>query len=160
MELIIRAALEADYESLCELFGQADEFHRNRVPHIIQKPDGLSRDKNYVDNLLADSNTGLFVAEIEQHLVGLICFFIRETPAIPILVPRKYVYIDNLVVDENHRHKGIGHALMEKAQAWARQNRVQTIELNVWQFNDNAIRLYEKLGYATDMLRMSKQIDD
>ena len=77
MNLIIRDAIESDYESLCELFGQADELHREQIPHIIQKPVGRSRDKTYVDNLLDDSNTGLFVAEIEQRLVGLICCFIR-----------------------------------------------------------------------------------
>ncbi|HEX9971721.1 MAG TPA: GNAT family N-acetyltransferase [bacterium] len=159
MELIIRNAMESDYESLCDLFEQADAFHRKYVPHIIQKHDGLSRDKDYVENLIADGNVGLFVAQIGQRLVGLICCFIRETPAIPILVPRKYVYIDNLVVDEAHRHRGIGHALLEKAHRWALQNGIHEIELNVWQFNDAAIRLYEKLGYETVTLRMTKQIE-
>ncbi len=155
-ELIIREALRSDYESLCDLFDQADEFHRKRMPQIFRKPDGESRDSDYVENLMADANAGLFVAQVKERLVGLICCFLRETPDIPILVPRKYVYIENLVVDKNYRRQGIGMALLQKAHAWAIENRINEIELNVWQFNDAAIRLYEKLGYKTTLLRMSK----
>lgn len=157
-ELIIREAIGSDYEALCDLFDQADTFHRNFLPQIFRKPEGFSRDRDYVDNLLTDVNVGFFVAEIDQRLVGLVCCFIRETPEIPILVPRKYLYIDNLVVDVSHRRQGVGTALLDKARRWAVQNGIYEIELNVWQFNDEAIRLYEKLGYEIVTLRMSKQI--
>ncbi|MCU0645187.1 MAG: GNAT family N-acetyltransferase [bacterium] len=158
-KLIIREAIGSDYQALCDLFDQVDEFHRKQVPHIFRKPEGESRSSDYVENLMADANTGLFVAQANERLVGLICCFMRETPDIPILVPRKYVYIDNLVVDKNHRRQGIGMALLQKAHTWAIEHEIDEIELNVWQFNDDAIRLYEKLGYKTTLLRMSKILE-
>lgn len=158
-ELIIREAIGSDYEALCHLFDQADEFHRKRMPQFFRKPEGECRDSDYVENLMADANAGLFVAQLKERLVGLICCFMRETPDIPILVPRKYIYIENLVVDKNHRRKGIGKALLEQAHSWAIENEINEIELNVWQFNDDAIRLYEKMGYKTTMLRMNKMLE-
>jgi len=159
MELIIREAVESDYDFLCELFEEGDAFHRENVTYVFQKPEGPSRDADYVNRLISDENVGLFIALIESRPVGLICIFIREAPTIPILVPRRYAYIDNLVVSQNYRHRGIGRALMAKAHHWTISKNVHEIELNVWAFNNQAIDFYEKLGYEVTSLRMRKRLD-
>jgi ribosomal-protein-alanine N-acetyltransferase len=45
------------------------------------------------------------------------------------------------------RGKGVGTALIEAAEAAARQRRCQALRLEVRTDNDSAIRLYERLGY-------------
>ncbi|GGA30985.1 GNAT family N-acetyltransferase [Dyella nitratireducens] len=45
------------------------------------------------------------------------------------------------------RGKGVGTALIEAAEAAARQRRCQSLRLEVRTDNDSAIRLYERLGY-------------
>lgn len=45
------------------------------------------------------------------------------------------------------RGKGVGTALIEAAEAAARQRRCQSLRLEVRTDNDSAIRLYEHLGY-------------
>lgn len=159
MELIIRDAVESDYDFLRELFEEGDAFHRENVPYVFQKPIGPARDTDYVQRLIVDETVGLFVADMDSRLVGLICIFLREAPAIPILVPRRYAYIDNLVVSHNYRHRGVGQALMAKAHQWTISKNVHEIELNVWEFNNQAIEFYEKLGYEVTSLRMFKRLD-
>lgn len=46
------------------------------------------------------------------------------------------------------RGKGVGTALIDAAEAAARQRRCQSLRLEVRTDNDSAIRLYERLGYA------------
>jgi ribosomal protein S18 acetylase RimI-like enzyme len=56
-------------------------------------------------------------------------------------------------VSRDHRRQGIGLALMETAEQWAREAGVRKLELHVFPHNVPAIRLYEKLGYEREGLR-------
>ena len=66
-EIIIRQATAEDYDALCAIIDEVDTLHRDRMPHIFQKPPGPVRDREYILGLLADENVGLFVAEIEDR---------------------------------------------------------------------------------------------
>jgi len=62
-------------------------------------------------------------------------------------------------VAEGWRSQGIGHALMQQAETWAKERGITEVELSVWEFNQRALALYEKLGYRTKRRYMSKGID-
>ena len=158
MDLDIRKAAASDYDDLCALFDEGDTLHRKNLPHVFQKPRGPVRDRNYVLGLISDETVGLFVAQVEDHLVGLVCVIIKESRAVPIIVPRRYAVIDNIVVREGFRRAGIGRALMEKAQEWAATEGADSIGLNVWEFNKGAIEFYLQLGYGTASRKMSKRL--
>ena len=158
MELRIREADVTDYEDLCVLFDEGDVLHRENLPHIFRKPKTPLWDKNFISNLISDDNVGLFVAETKSQVVGLVYAIIRESPPIPIFVPRRYVMVDNLIIKENFRHSGIGRALMERVHQWAGEKGLSTVELNVWEFNKPAIEFYHRLGYKTISRMMSKQL--
>jgi len=48
---------------------------------------------------------------------------------------------------------------MERAQEWATTNGAVFIELNVYEFNKNAISFYEGLGYQISSRKMRRKID-
>ncbi len=158
MKPSIRKAVASDYDNLCALFDQADTLHRKSLPQIFQKPSGVVRGRDYVLGLIADESVGLFVAQVEGRLVGLICVMIRESPEIPIFVRRRYAVIESVVVAEEHRRAGIGRGLVEKAHQWAVAEGADSIELNVWEFNQGAVEFYERLGYETASRKMSKRL--
>ncbi|MGB3480000.1 MAG: GNAT family N-acetyltransferase, partial [bacterium] len=79
---------------------------------------------------------------------------IRTAPYIDIMVPRHYVVIDKMVVLDVHRGKGVGKMLMKKAHEWISSKEIKHIELHVWEFNQSAIKFYEKLGYTTASRKM------
>jgi len=158
MDLGIRKATASDYEDLCFLFDEGDTFHRKNLPHMFQKPESPFRDREYVNSLVSDETVGLFVAQLEDHLIGLVVVVIRDSSAMPIMVPRRYALVDNIVVSEGFRRVGIGRALMEKAREWAVEEGADSIELNVWEFNKEAIEFYQQLGYRTVSQKMSKRL--
>jgi diamine N-acetyltransferase len=158
--LTVREATAADYTSVCRLLAEGDEFHRRRVPHIFQEPQGPVRECDYFLSQLHDDNSGLFLAEVEGHPVGFIHVLIRESPPIPIMVRRRFAVIDSLVVSEPFRRAGVGRLLMEQGHAWVWTRGIDTVELNVWEFNLGAIALYEDLGYVTDRRHMTIQLSD
>lgn len=67
-------------------------------------------------------------------------------------------YVEVLAVAERVAGKGIGRALMEAVEEWARRRGYRRIELSVFVPNTRARGLYEHLGYREEILRCIKQI--
>jgi ribosomal protein S18 acetylase RimI-like enzyme len=109
--------------------------------------------------VLADKNAALLVAEREGRLIGMILLRVREAPDVPILVPRRYAAVEDVAVRKECRRSGVGRALMEEAHQWARAQGLRQVELNVWEFNQEAINFYEKLGYRTASRKMWKSLE-
>jgi diamine N-acetyltransferase len=154
MEAKIRRATAEDYQALCQLFDKVDALHRRYLPQIFEKPSGAVREREYYDELISDEKVGLFVAQRDSQLVGFIHACIRDARAIPILIPRRYAIIENLGVKSEFRHQGIGRTLVDTAHEWAIAKGATAIELNVHEFNKDAIAFYTKLGYRTQSRKM------
>ncbi|MEL7037509.1 MAG: GNAT family N-acetyltransferase [Cyanobacteria bacterium J06592_8] len=68
----------------------------------------------------------------------------------------RIAHIFLLYVKPEHRHRGIGSALMTHAETWAKQRGDQQISLQVFSHNQPALNLYQKLGYQTQSISMVK----
>ena len=158
MEITIRQATTDDFEAICSLFNEIDALHRENLPHIFQKPNGPTREYDYYLELMADETVGLFIAEMEEILVGFVHAKIRDTSTIPLFVPRCYAMVDSIVVNSVYQHHGIGKKLMNAMQEWAIAKGATFIELNVYEFNESAKSFYERLGYTTISRRMRKEL--
>ena len=158
MEISVRNATADDYNSLCELFDEIDALHRDNLHHIFQKPGGAAREQDYYLGLIADENIALLVAELGGNIVGFVHAIVRDPPAIPVFVPRRYAIVDGIVVKSGFQNHGIGRILMDKMQEWAMMKGATSIELNVYEFNETAISFYERLGYQTISRKMGQEL--
>jgi ribosomal protein S18 acetylase RimI-like enzyme len=70
----------------------------------------------------------------------------------------RHAHIFLLYVNPEHRRRGIGSALMHRAETWARNRGDGQIGLQVFQSNHPALRLYEKLGYHPQSLWLVKRL--
>lgn len=59
-------------------------------------------------------------------------------------------YITNVAVTENMRKKGIGTALLNRVFSHCRDNELSFVSLEVRESNQNAISLYENLGFKSE----------
>jgi ribosomal protein S18 acetylase RimI-like enzyme len=155
---IIRPATMADRAALTELFGMGDEHHREALSGRFRLPQGPVRDDGLLADWLNHSDGAILLAEADGRAVGLLHVWLRRTPDIPILVPRRYAEIDNIAVDAAYRGRGIGRALMEAAERWALERGASEDELTVWEFNHGAFAFYKELGYATISRRMARPL--
>ena len=62
----------------------------------------------------------------------------------------KMVYLDDLVIRENWRRQGIGKLLVERTIAHAKEAGANMIKWQVLDWNEPAIRMYEKMGVTFD----------
>jgi ribosomal protein S18 acetylase RimI-like enzyme len=158
MDLVIREATPLDYENLCELFDEADKLHRDHLSERFQEPNGPARDKEFILGLLADQTVEIFVVESDGKLLGLVQVEVKVSPPMSIFVPRCYVVVDTLVVKEGFRQQGLGQKLMDKVHHWAISKGASDVELNIYEFNQEAIAFYRKLGYEAISRKMSKPL--
>jgi ribosomal protein S18 acetylase RimI-like enzyme len=70
----------------------------------------------------------------------------------------RHAHIFLLYVAPEHRRQGLGKALMQQAEAWARERGDRQIGLQVFQTNQPALALYQGLGFSTQSLWMTKPL--
>ena len=70
----------------------------------------------------------------------------------------RHPHIFLLYVMPEYRHRGIGKALMNYIENWAKQRGYRQIGLQVFQTNTPALDLYHQLGYQEQSLWMVKSL--
>ncbi len=156
----IRQASPRDFERLCRLFAELDEFHRQARPDMFVRPQGPARDPAHIEALIAGPDSTILVAEDSAfpHLVGLATVLIRDIPAVALRRARRVAEVDNLGVARHARRHGVGRALMRAAMEFAEARCIATVELGVHEFNAGAIAFYEALGFRTVTRRMGLRV--
>ena len=155
--LRVREASIDDHPALDSLWIEADLIHHEAWPNVFARPSDSARSREPVKATLGDPNQHLIVAEIDDRIAGFVRVTLRDRR--PPFVPTRFGIVEEIVVATERRGEGIGGRLMAEAEAWARNNGVGEVWLDVWEFNENAIGFYVSLGYETITLRMRKNID-
>ena len=91
----------------------------------------------------------VLVAEDQEEKVHGYAFCKVKCFETSVVQPYKSLYIDDICVDENSRGMHIGTILFDAVKDLAKELDCDNIELNVWEFNESAMRFYEKMGMTT-----------
>ncbi len=98
-----------------------------------------------LERVLADREHALFVAEdAAGRVVGWVHVFINK-----LLESDARAEIGGLVSDPTARRQGIGRALMQQAEQWAKGRGLPAVSLRTNIKRIDAHRFYESLGYTT-----------
>lgn len=90
-----------------------------------------------------DSHHAVYVAtQPDGQVVGWVQVMVRRLVAADLRAE-----IEGLVVDVGHRQQGIGRALMQQAERWARQQGCVAIQLRSNVARQDAHVFYERVGY-------------
>ncbi|MHB1354724.1 MAG: GNAT family N-acetyltransferase [Anaerolineae bacterium] len=159
MDYLICLATIDDYEGICAILATTDAIHHASEPAVFRPSSESARPRALIEQQLVDPDWAIYVAADEQRIIGVLFLTEREISDHHLLKPRRYAMVDTLAVAEGWRSHGIGHRLMKQAETWATERGITDIELSVWEFNQRAFALYEKLGYRTKRRYMSKGIN-
>ncbi len=142
----IRKALPKDIPGLHRLLSQVLEIHHQGRPDLFKTGVRKYTDEELV-HLLQDENRPIFAATDEsgQVLGYAFCIF-QQYKDDNIFTPVKTLYIDDLCVDEACRGQHLGRQLYDHVLAFARAQGCYNVTLNVWAFNESALRFYESCG--------------
>ena len=68
-------------------------------------------------------------------------------------------HVADLAVVADARRIGVGTALMEAGEAWAREHELPALSLDVWSSNTRALAFYRRLGYFAESLCLFKRVN-
>jgi GNAT superfamily N-acetyltransferase len=150
--LTIRRATRSDEPFLIQLAHRLAEFE---VPAWRTADEIAGADANTMiasveaaqpdDEVLIAERDGAGVGCL--HMVSVRDFFGRE-----------HAHISVIATTQAAEGSGVGRALMSHAEAWSRKRGLALLTLNVFAANTRARRLYERAGFAPEVLKYAKSL--
>ena len=122
---------------------------------IYHTDDVEGYEAGYLDKFFLDKEDWICVAEYENDVVAFLSIEMHRD--------EDYIYLDDLSVAEGCRNKGIGTMLIHAAEKYAEEIGITKIVFHVEKANEDAYRLYSRLGYSEDVdegsrIRMNKSV--
>ena len=152
--MIIRKAEKKDIHGIEELLVQVCLVHHHGRPDLFQ----YGKQKytaSQLYELLDNPDYCVFVAVSEDGKILAHAFCIhQEEKDHKVLTNIKTLYIDDICVHEDYRNEKIGKKLYNYVHRYAKEQGYYNITLNVWAFNQNALKFYESLGLIPQKIGM------
>lgn len=142
----IRKAVEQDIDAILELNRQIGLIHFEQAPEVFCPPSPQERE--FLLAAIGCEERLFCVAVDNERVLGFLTARVEINEAVPFLSKLPICRIGSVVVDEDHRSRGIGKALMAHCDGWAKAHDASQIRLEVMSFNDRARSLYESLGFT------------
>ena len=148
MKFKLRPAQKEDCPRLLELVRELAEYERapNEVTISIE---------HFTESGFGDRPVWkALVAEDEGGIQGFALYYIRFSTW-----KGKAMYLEDILVTEKMRGKGIGHLLFESLKEEARQQGLKRIVWQVLEWNEPAIRFYRKYNAKFDAEWVNCSVD-
>ncbi len=107
----------------------------------------VSDERRYLKSVFRHPDAAVFVAEDNGRVLARMSLSRDSHPA------SRHVADLGLMVEADHRRRGIGTLLLDAAVGWARVSGITKLELHVFPWNDPALRLYESFGFEREGYR-------
>ena len=154
MKTIIEVPKIEDFKRVNELARQVHELHASWRPDIFLKVDEVINKKEFEEKIQTKE---IYIAKTEEKIVGYMTLNIKEKSN-PIMKYKKYLTIEAICVDKDERSKGIGTLLLNYAKNKGKEKGCTDLYLTVNKENENAIKLYENLGFRVKNIAYSMEI--
>ena len=116
-----------------------DACHR-LIPQLSSSSQSITRSE--LEEIVSSDATVMFVAQLGEDVVGLITLAVFRIPT------GVRAWIEDVVVDESARGRGIGDALNQAALAEAKRRGAKTVDLTSRPSREAANRLYQRIGFV------------
>ncbi len=115
---------------------------------------------SYISKEIKEHQGKIFLAKQCDKIIGMIVCKIFQGGEEENLTTNcpKIGFISDLVVTKSQRGQGIGKLLLSQAEWYFKEEACDYAQLEVFAPNVNAFKLYEKSGFQTNCLYLSKKL--
>ncbi len=139
---VVRSATPADLEQLVRLLGVLFSIEADFQPEPERQRRGLEL------MLVAPERRCVLVAEEAGAVVGMVTAQLLVSTA----EGAPSALVEDMVVDEAARGRGVGRRLIQALEAWARARGATRLQLLADRDNHSALRFYERMGWRATQL--------
>ncbi|QJD83207.1 GNAT family N-acetyltransferase [Cohnella herbarum] len=135
-----------DHELIARLNKDVHDLHVSLYPEYF-KPYNYAAMNDFYQHIMGNSKFRFYIIMDQEQSLGYVWIEIKDYEENAFRNSYKVVYVHQLSVAEEFRHKGLGYQLMSKVEQIAKENSIHKIELDYWVDNKMASSFYEKLDY-------------
>ena len=137
--MIYREGSKKDLEAVFELIKELAKFE-NAESKLTNKLDQMIED-GFNDEPLYK----ILIAEKNNNVIAILIYYFKYSTW-----KGKVFYVEDFIVKEGYRGKGIGKNLLNYAKKIAKKQNCRGISLQVLDWNINAIDFYKKNNFSLD----------
>ena len=154
---MVRYANREDLTRVNELRKQVNDLHVEGRPDIF-KPGFSQEMQDFLYKIFESDNMDVIVAERDDIVCGFACVQYVDKPESPYSFARHFYDVDEFCVDVAFRRQGVATELIDFIKQEARLKGFDRVELNMWEFNEDARAFYEAVGFTTYRRYMQMEI--
>ena len=148
MSIVIRDAVRGDVPAMFELIKELALYEKapEQVTNTVEQM--------YIDGFGENPIFGTIVSEVDGEIVGMALYYHRYSTW-----KGKRLYLEDLIVSETMRGRGLGEKLLNAIIEKARQTACTGLMWQVLDWNEPAINFYKKFGARFDEGWVNVHID-
>ncbi len=136
MDFTVRKADLSDVSVVNEMIHKLAEFEN--------MADLCTLDDETLSGLMSEQNgLSVLIAEADGKVVGITAYHFFK---IATFSGKRVLYIEDIFIDEEYRHMGIGSAFFKKCKQIAREENCHRLEWKCLAWNSSARKFYQKTG--------------
>ena len=139
MEITLRIGTEADVTHALQLVKELAEYEK--APDEVE----VTPEEMKAWGFGADKQFDFFVAETNGLIIGLALYYFKFSTW-----KGKCLFLEDIIVTETYRGKGIGKLLFDKVVQVSKETKVRRMEWQVLDWNVTAIDFYKKYDANLD----------
>jgi ribosomal protein S18 acetylase RimI-like enzyme len=144
-DFTIRPGRKADAAETARLWMRSAEEHTAHDRVYQTAPGAEKTMRRFLADVANSGYSFLFVVAAGDRTVGFISGELRQGS--PTFLPKTWASVDDVFVEPEYRNRGMGRALLQSVQSWAKERGADGISLQVAAANSRGRKFYEDLGF-------------
>jgi GNAT superfamily N-acetyltransferase len=149
---------DRDRDQLRACVIELQEFERGLEPRLPRGEEMVDQYLAFMLERCARTSGRVFVAAVDDTVAGFVAVLASVPAGEPDEDRAPYAYVSDLVVRSAYRRCGLGRALLEQAEGFARGAGASFLRVGVLARNEGARRLYARMGFADYTVQLSKPL--
>lgn len=119
----------------------------------ISECEGICKEKiQMLKKYILDGSANVIGVIVQDELAGFLWTYIHD------YFGEKRIHINQIAVKKEYRGKGIAKLMLNELDSFAIAQGIDVIDLFVSEINENALNLYEKIGFITERRYMKRKL--
>ena len=150
---MVRYAKKEELERVNELRKQVSDVHYKGRPDMCRNEFTIEM-QNVAYRLWESKDSDVIVAVRDNIICGFASVEYIDKPISPYMFPRRYYHILEFGVDKTYRRKKVATELFEFIREESTLKGFDRLELDVFTFNEGAVKFYESIGFSSYRIYM------
>lgn len=153
----IKRAKLKNYQEIDKILVEIHNYHYEKFPSHFKKINSFLSFEKF-QAILNEKSIEIIIGEKDNKIIGLCLIKIIQIEETKLIHSRKSILIENLGVVKEYRNREVATKLLDEVDKIAKQKNINHIQLQVWGFNERAIKLYKKNKYKNRTQILQKKL--